>query len=104
MYAIIKTGGKQYKVAKGDVVDVELLGQEKGSSVEFKEVYLIFDGKEHKVGSPCVEGFVVKGEILGETAGPKVQSMKHKPRKRQNKKFGHRQHYSRVEIKEIAKA
>jgi len=104
MYAIIKTGGKQYKVAKGDVVDVELLGMEAGASVNFTDILLVFDSheKRYRVGQPNLEGFVVTGEVLGESAGPKVQGVKQKPRKRQTRKFGHRQHYSKVKINDIA--
>lgn len=104
MYAIIKTGGKQYKVAKGDVLDVELLGLDAGASVEFNEVLFVYDGAEYKIGKPSVDGFIVKGEVLGESAGPKIQSVKYKPRKRQARKFGHKQHYSRVKINLIAQA
>lgn len=104
MYAIIKTGGKQYKVTEGQTIDVELLGLEEGAPVEFSEVLFVYDGKSHQVGSPSVNGFTVKGEVLGESVGPKIQSIKYKPRKRQTRKFGHRQHYSKVRIKEIAKA
>jgi large subunit ribosomal protein L21 len=102
MYAIIKTGGKQYKVAEGDVVDVELLNLEAGASVEFSDVLFISSEKEHKVGQPSIKGFVVKGEVLGEAAGPKIESVKYKPRKRQLRRFGHKQHYSRVKISKIA--
>jgi len=104
MYAVIKTGGKQYKVSKGDVIDVELLSLETGNTVQFKEVLFVFDGKEHKIGEPSLSGITVKGEVLGESSGPKIKSFKYKPRKRQNKRFGHRQHYSRVKILEIGGA
>lgn len=104
MYAIIKTGGKQYKVTEGDVLDVELLGLEKGASVQFEEVLFVFDGTNHNVGEPAVKGFVVKGEVVGDSAGPKVQGVKYRKRKRQDRKFGHRQHYSRIKINEIARA
>lgn len=103
MYAIIKSGSKQHKVKEGDKIDVELLsGLSIGSAVEFSDVLFVYDGGEHKVGKPSVEGFTVKGEVIAESAGPKIQSVKYKPRKRQTRKFGHRQHYHRVEIKEIA--
>lgn len=103
MYAIIKTGGKQYKVTEGEVLDVELLGLEHGASVEFP-VLFVSDGSNHSIGEPAVKGFVVKAEVIGESAGPKVQGVKYRPRKRQDRKFGHRQHYSRIKIKAIAKA
>jgi len=103
MYAIIETGGKQLRVAKGDVVDVELLGVEPGKKVSFEEVLFVHDGKKPHVGQPRVSGFTVQGEILGEALGPKITSVKYKRRKRQHRKFGHRQHYSRVKITNIGK-
>lgn len=102
MYAVIQTGGKQYKVQKGDVIDVELLFQEEGSFVEFSDVLLVADGQMTKVCEPTVKGFVVKGQVLGEAAGPKIDALTYKKRKGIRRHFGHRQKYSRVEIKEIS--
>ncbi len=101
MYAIIKSGGKQYRVAKDDVIDVDLLHLDQGSSVEFP-VLFVNDGSNSIIGEPVLNGYAVKGEILGDAAGPKITSMKYKPRKRQHKKWGHRQHYTRVKIVDIA--
>lgn len=103
MYAVIKTGGKQYKVAEGEQVNVELLGIDAGKPVQFNEVLFVFDGKNHLVGEPHVSGFTVSGEVVCETVGPKVQGVKYQPRKRNTRKFGHRQHYSCVKITKIAK-
>jgi len=103
MYAVIKTGGKQYKVAEGDSIDVELLGIESGNPVQFNEVLFIYDGATHMMGEPFVNGYFVSAEVVCETAGPKVQGVKYKQRKRNTRKFGHRQHYSRVKITAIAK-
>lgn len=103
MYAIIKTGSKQYKVAKGDVINVELLEGSVGDVLEFNEVLFVFDGKEYEVGAPGISGFSIKGELLGETKGEKLTSLKYKPRKRQNKKFGHRQTYSKIKITDFVK-
>ena len=103
MYAVIKTGGKQYKVAEGDVIDVELLGIESGNPVQFNEVLFVFDGTTHLFGEPSVNGFIVDAEVIGQSAGPKVQGVKYQPRKRNTRKFGHRQHYSRVKINKINK-
>lgn len=101
MYAIIETGGKQYKVAKDDVIDVELLsGDEK--SFSFNSVLFLHDGKKPVVGSPHVEKAIVEAEVLGQIKGPKVIAYKYKRRKRFKKKIGHRQKYSRVQIKKIA--
>ena len=80
MYAIIHTGGKQYRVEKGDVIEVELLGIESGS-VDFNEVMLFNDGKAAHIGTPHLAKCVVTGEIVGNTKGPKVVSFKYKHRK-----------------------
>lgn len=101
MYAIIKTGGKQYRVEKDAVIDVELLGADAGESVEFNDVLFFQNGEEMTVGSPLVPSCVVKGEVLGEAAGPKVISFKYKRRKNCRRKVGHRQKYTRVKILEI---
>jgi len=101
MYAIIETGGKQYRVEKGDVIDIELLEAEKGKSVEFKNVLFLNDGSAAKMGKPHIDGCVVIGELMQEIRGPKVISFKYKKRKNYRRKVGHRQKYSRVKIKEI---
>lgn len=103
LYAIIKSGGKQYRVAKDDVIEVELLYAEPGSQVEFTDVLFVCDGSSTKIGKPGVTGYSVKGELVGEVPGPKVVSIKYKPSHHQYRKFGHRQHYSRVKITEIGK-
>ncbi len=101
MYAIIESGGKQYRVEKDDVIDVERLGVEEGGVVEFGRVLFFHDGKEAKVGSPYLLDSSVKGELLKETKGPKVISFKYKQRKGVRRKVGHRQKYHRVKITEI---
>ena len=100
MYAIIHTGGKQYRVEKGDVIEVELLGIGNGA-VEFNEVVLFNDGKTAYVGAPHVAKCLVKGEVVGDTKGPKVISFKYKRRKNYRRKVGHRQKYSVVKITDI---
>ncbi|MCB1181268.1 MAG: 50S ribosomal protein L21 [Chlamydiia bacterium] len=99
-YAVIQTGGKQYRVFEGDVIEVELLSGEKTSSVEFHEIVFLFDGTTPHVGQPIV-GNVVKGEILGNLRGDKVVSYKYKRRKNYHRKVGHRQNYTQVKITEI---
>lgn len=99
-YAIIQTGGKQYKVAEGDVIDVELL--EAQETIEFDQVLFVFDGSTPHVGAPVVPGFTVKGELVSTVKGPKVVSFKYRKRKDSRKKIGHRQQYSRVKIVQIA--
>lgn len=101
MYAIIETGGKQYRVEKDDVIDVELLEKNQGEPVEFTNVLFFNDGKNVKVGSPYVAKAVVKGQLLMESKGPKVISFKYKQRKGVRRKVGHRQKYHRVKITEI---
>jgi len=103
MYAIIQTGGKQYRVEKGDVIEVELLGQDQGA-VEFKEVLFYSNGTAMQIGTPHLDKCLVKGEVLGETKGPKVVAFKYKRRKSYRRKVGHRQKYSRVKITDIVAA
>jgi large subunit ribosomal protein L21 len=100
-YAIIKTGGKQYRVAQDDIIEVELLDAEPGAQVEFQEVLMFKDDAHTKFGEPSLAGFIVKGELVGTVSGPKLMSIKYKPSHHQYRKFGHRQHYSRVKITEI---
>lgn len=104
-YAIIKSGGKQHRVAVGDLIDVELLKVELGGTVEFNDVMFVHngEGKDPFFGSPHVENFVVSGEVVDFVAGPKIHSVKYKVRKRSYKKWGHRQHYTRVKITGIGK-
>ena len=97
MYAIIKTGGKQYRVAKNDLIDVELLHVEDGAHVEFNALF-VSEGSNQTIGAPIVSGFIVSGEVVGSVPGPKLMSVKYKPNHTQKRKFGHRQHYSRVRI------
>ena len=102
MYAIIETGGKQYRVQEGDEIDVELLDAEK--TVKFDRVLLVSDGKEPKIGAPHVPQCAVHGDILGEIKGPKVIAFKYKSCKNYRRTVGHRQRYSRVRITKIASA
>lgn len=101
MYAIIKSGGKQYRVSKDDVIEVDLLGMENGSKVEFNDVLFAFNGKSSHVGQPLVKGCSVVGELIGEVKGEKLIGMKYKRRKQERKTFGHRQRFSRVKITDI---
>lgn len=98
MYAIIKTGGKQYRVAKGDIIDVELLGHNSGDQVEFGEVLFAYDGSATHIGKPGIANFHVYGEVLGQVSGEKVTSLKYKASHNQCRKWGHRQKYTRVKI------
>ncbi|MBO4288506.1 MAG: 50S ribosomal protein L21 [Lachnospiraceae bacterium] len=102
MYAIIATGGKQYKVAEGDVIRVEKLGVEAGASYEFDQV-LAIGGDEMTVGTPVVEGAKVKATVIGDGKGKKVIVYKYKPKSGYHKKNGHRQQYTELKIEEIVK-
>ncbi|MBO5071995.1 MAG: 50S ribosomal protein L21 [Eubacterium sp.] len=100
MYAIIATGGKQYKVQEGDVIKVEKLGAEAGSEVTFDQVLLVSD-KEVKVGTPTVEGASVKATVVAEGKGKKVIVYRYKRKTGYHKKNGHRQPYTQVKIDKI---
>lgn len=102
MYAIIETGGKQYRVQKGDVIEVELLKAQEDKTIEFDHVLFINNGSNVTVGKPYVAGGVVRAKLLGEVRGPKVIAFKYKQRKNIRRKVGHRQDYLKVEITEIA--
>jgi large subunit ribosomal protein L21 len=108
-YAIIETGGKQYKVHEGDELDVELLKNNKellneGSAYEFDKVLFACDGAQAKLGAPLAQGCKVSAEVLGLAKGPKVISFKYKACKNYRRTVGHRQKYSRVLIKQIVVA
>lgn len=102
MLAVIKTGGKQYKVKVGDKVKIEKLEGEVGDKIEFAEVLLLGDDKEVKVGAPVLSGVKVEGKILRTEKGDKVVGVKFKAKKRYKVKFGHRQLFTEVEITKIA--
>lgn len=102
MQAVIRTGGKQYTVSKGDVIQVERLAGSTGDEIEFSDVLMISDGKgKSTVGSPTVENASVKARILSEKKGKKIIVFKFKRRKDYRKKSGHRQIYTSVEITDI---
>jgi large subunit ribosomal protein L21 len=101
MYAIIKTGGKQYQVAPGDVIRIESLKGQKGDSVSIPEVLFVARDQDILVGKPYLEGISVTGEILHQGRDRKVLIFKHKRRKGYRKLVGHRQPYTQLKIKEI---
>ena len=102
MLAIIKTGGKQYKVAEGDKIKVEKLEGEAGAKITFEEVLFVGDEKDVKVGTPLVKGAKVEAKIVKQGRHKKVWGIKHKPKKRYKVKFGHKQLFTEVEITKIA--
>ena len=102
MQAVIKTGGKQYSVTKGDVITIEKLAGNPGDEVEFKDVLLVSDGNGGvKVGSPVLDGATVKAKIVGDKKGKKLIVFKFRRRKDFRKKTGHRQTFTTVEITDI---
>jgi large subunit ribosomal protein L21 len=103
IYAIVETGGKQYKVAPGQKVDVDRLAVAEGEEVELSRVLLIADGEETIIGSPTIDGAKVTATCLGEKKGDKIIVFKYKPKVRYRRKKGHRQLYATLEIKEIVK-
>ena len=103
MFAIIRTGGKQYRVAKDEKLEIEKLEEKDGASVDF-EVLFISDGKTIKTGEPVVKGASVKAKILGQTRGPKITVFKKKRRQNYRRKKGHRQDLTLVQITDIKAA
>ncbi|MBI5538158.1 MAG: 50S ribosomal protein L21 [Deltaproteobacteria bacterium] len=101
MYAVIKTGGKQYRVTEGQSLRVEKLPGEPGQKVEFKEVLLV-GGDKLKIGQPTVTGARVEAEILGQDRGPKIVIFKFRRRKNYRRKQGHRQPYTQLKITGIS--
>ena len=101
-YAIIQTGGRQFRVRPGDVIDVELLGAEAGGTAVFEEVLLAGDGSDVKIGEPLIQGAKVTAEVLDpEVKAAKVVSYKFRRRKGYHRTVGHRQKHTRVKIGEI---
>jgi large subunit ribosomal protein L21 len=101
MYAIIKTGGKQYKAAKNDVIIVEKLEGEAGTAIDLGEVLMVVDGDSTTVGSPFVKGALVKGEIVRQAKAAKINAFNYKPKKNERKRWGHRQRLTHVRILEV---
>jgi len=100
--AIIKTGGKQYKVAEGQTLKVEKLAVEEGKGIVFDEVLLVADGADVKVGMPTVSGAKVTGKVLEQGRDKKITVIKYKAKVRYRRKKGHRQPYSAVKIEKIS--
>ena len=103
MYAVIETGGKQYRVAQGDVIEIELaeLTDEAKTAIQFDRVLMVSGEKGVQVGDPVVDGAQVTGKLLDEMRGPKIMVFKKKRRKGYKRRRGHRQELLRVEIQKI---
>jgi len=103
MYAVIKTGGKQYRVAAGDRLNVETLPVEPGSDIEFEQVLMLAEGDAVDVGAPFIAGARVTAKVIEHGRGDKVRIVKFKRRKHYKRQMGHRQNYTRVEITGVAR-
>lgn len=101
MYAVITTGGKQYRVSPGDIVRIESLDAKKGDTVEINEVYMIADGDKVSVGKPTLSSAKVTAEVVEEGRGEKLLIFKHRRRKGYRRTNGHRQNYTAIKVKEI---
>ena len=101
MYAVLETGGRQYKVRPGDRIQVELLEGEPGDSIELDRVLLVADDENVQVGKPLVEGASIVAEVVDQVRGPKTIVFKYKPKVRYRRKRGHRQSLTTLKIKEI---
>jgi large subunit ribosomal protein L21 len=103
MYAIVKTGGKQYRAEKDAVLIVDKIEGEPGAAVEWNEVVLLADGTDVSVGAPLVQGAVVKAEIVRQAKGPKINAFNYKAKKNERKRWGHRAQQTHVRITEVSK-
>ena len=101
MYAIIKTGGKQYNVAEGSEIIIEKLDAAEGDSVTFEEVLAVGEGAEIKFGRPFVEGAKVTGSVIKNGKGPKIRILKYKHKTNYRRRQGHRQPFTKVKIEKI---
>ena len=103
IFAVIRTGGKQYIIKEGDLLTVEKLEGKEGDSVTFDDVLLVFDdsGEQMHIGTPIVQGITVVGSILEQGRGKKITVIKYKRKVRYRRKKGHRQHFTKVKITKI---
>jgi large subunit ribosomal protein L21 len=101
MYAVIRTGGKQYRVAAGDVVEVEKLEGAVGESITLDDVLLVSNGNAVQVGTPKVDGASVTAKITGQYRGNKIMVFKYRPKKRIRVRRGHRQYITRLQIQSV---
>ncbi len=98
MYAIIKTGGKQYKAAQDDLLIVEKLDGEPGDKIQLESVVMVCDGTNVKLGSPFVKGAKVEAQIVSQVKGPKINAFNYKPKKNERKRWGHRQPQTHLKV------
>ena len=102
MYAVIKTGGKQYRVSEGETLRIETLDANEGDSVDFDQVLMVGEGEDVRIGAPLLEGGKVTAPVKAHGRGKKVEIIKFRRRKHHMKRMGHRQNYTEVEITGIS--
>ncbi|MBL8086626.1 MAG: 50S ribosomal protein L21 [Chthonomonas sp.] len=101
MYAIVKTGGKQYKAEKSELIIVEKIEGEPGTKIDLDSVVMVCDGAKVKLGSPFVTGAKVTAEIVRQAKGPKINGFNYKPKKNERKRWGHRQPQTTLRVLEV---
>ncbi|HEY76063.1 MAG TPA: 50S ribosomal protein L21 [Thermoflexia bacterium] len=101
MYAVVRSGGRQYRVEEGDQFLVEKLPVEVGQQIELDEVLLVANGDDVKIGTPLVKGAKVRVTVLAQEKGPKIRIFKYRPKQRYRRRMGHRQTYTRLRVDEI---
>jgi large subunit ribosomal protein L21 len=101
VYAVVKSGARQYRASVGDTIMVERLPVEAGQELELDEVLLVADGERVEIGQPTVDGAKVLATVVAEEKGPKIRVFKYHPRKRYRRRAGHRQRYTRLRVDEI---
>ncbi|NIA01488.1 MAG: 50S ribosomal protein L21 [Planctomycetia bacterium] len=102
MYAVIKTGGKQYRVSEGDTLRVETLDANEGDAIEFDQVLMMGEGADVRIGAPLLEGSKVTATVKAQGRGKKIEIIKFRRRKHHMKRMGHRQNFTEVEITGIS--
>ena len=103
MYAVIQSGGKQYRVKEGQIVRLEKINAEKGATVDFDKILMVGEGADLALGAPYLEGAKVAGEVVEQGRGKKVTIVKFKRRKHSRKQMGHRQWFTEVKITAVSK-
>ena len=101
MYAVVKSGARQYRASVGDTIVVERLPAEVGQQLELDEILLVADGERVEIGQPTVEGAKMLATVVAQEKGPKIRIFKYHPRKRYRRRAGHRQRYTRLRVDEI---
>jgi large subunit ribosomal protein L21 len=101
VYAVVKSGARQYRASVGDTITVERLPAEVGQKLELGEVLLVADGEQIEIGQPTIGGAKILATVVAQEKGPKIRIFKYHPRKRYRRRAGHRQRYTRLRVDEI---